>query len=96
MTVKAIINYFGTEAKEDDRIGVILSMDLSAAFDTVNHATLEEKLEYYCFRNRELNLMKSYLKERFAYVQINNSKKDQSYLMYCFHSTLTKSTEFTK
>ena len=56
-----------------------LSMDLSKAFDTINHDLLSAKLKSYGFSEEALTLMKSYSKNWKQKVQINNkfsSEKD--------------------
>lgn len=45
-------------------------LDFSAAFDTVNHDLLIAKMEYYGIRNDTLELFKSYLGNRYQYVEL--------------------------
>ena len=47
-------------------------MDLSKAFDSLNHNILLQKLTYYGFRNSAITLLKSDLSNRKQYVQIDN------------------------
>ena len=56
-----------------NHISAALSIDLSAAFDTVNHSILLEKLEYYGFDTATLDWFRSYLIDRSAYVVIGSA-----------------------
>ena len=57
-------------------IPVNIYLDLSKAFDTLDHNILLEKLHYYGVQDTELRLMKSYLSNRKQYVDIENSSSD--------------------
>ena len=52
--------------------GAVL-MDLSKAFDTINHELLIAKLHAYGFDKKPLTLMKSYLSNRWQRTKINTS-----------------------
>ena len=54
---------------EKNSIGVFI--DLKNAFDTVNHTLLIDKLEYYGIRGIAQEWLKSYLKDRKQFVQID-------------------------
>ena len=56
-------------------------MDLSKAFDTLDHDLLTAKLHAYGFSKNALRLIKSYLSDRWQRVKINNSYSTWSALL---------------
>ena len=52
------------EAFDNDDVTAVIMLDLSAAFDVVDHMILLEKLEIYGFEIKKILWMKSYLTER--------------------------------
>jgi len=64
-------------AIDNRELAIGIFLDLSKAFDTVNHSILLEKLNHYGVRGIALSLIKSYLSNRMQYVQYNNYCSDR-------------------
>ena len=77
-TETALINfvdfvYKGLTAKEN--VGAIF-MDLSRAFDVMDHDILQLKLNHYGFRGNFLSLLMSFIRERKYFVNINGMNSE--------------------
>ena len=60
-----------TSSIDAKKISIGVFIDLKKAFDTVNHTLLIDKLEYYGIRGIAQEWLKSYLKDRKQFVQID-------------------------
>ena len=60
-----------TSSIDAEKISIGVFIDLKKAFDTVNHDLLIDKLEYYGIRGIAQEWLKSYLKVRKQFVQID-------------------------
>ena len=77
-TITELLTLFDSllEVKENRKEIMVILYDLSAAFDTVSHEVLLEKLKVYGFDDSSLKLMKSFLKDRTQYVQVAVKKSE--------------------
>ena len=55
---------------------ISIYIDLSKAFDTIDHKVLLYKLSYYGFDQLSMKLCESYLAERKQFVSFNNTTSD--------------------
>ena len=77
-TTTALVQLMDTisTAADANQITATLSMDLSAAFDCVDHGILLDKLGYYGLDSQTLSWIKSYLQYRSFYVSIGSAKSE--------------------
>ena len=81
-TVYALIQLYDklSNAIDQGKVTLGLFIDLSKAFDTVNHDILLAKLEFYGVRGVALQWFKSYLSGRSQFVQYNGYKSSLKYV----------------
>ena len=77
-TATALIQLYDLwlQSAERQEITAALLLDLSAAFDLVDHELLLRKLHEYGFSNSSINLFTSYLNNRIQYVQVESHLSD--------------------
>lgn len=66
------VTEFGYEAMDSGKMAAIVFMDLSKAFDRVDHRVLVNILQKIGFEGRSLDLFESYLADRFQRVKIDS------------------------
>ena len=72
-----VIENWKKQSGNDEKVGLIF-MNLSKAFDTINHTLLLAKLKAYGFSNQALSLLQSYLCIRFQRSVINGFFSSQN------------------
>ena len=66
-----------TKAYHDKMYSACFFLDLRKAFDTVDHNILLNKLDHNGFRGASNNYLRSYLKGRKQYIQVNNYRSEK-------------------
>ena len=61
---------------DNEELPINIYLDLSKAFDTLDHGILLDKLKYYGVRGTAANLFDSYLSDRKQYVEYDGVKSD--------------------
>ena len=74
-TSLALIEFYDKVSSAFDRgeVAVGIFLDLSKAFETVNHDNLFDKLRHYGIRGAALDWIKSYFSDRLQYVDFNGN-----------------------
>ena len=65
-----------TDFLDSGKLPISLFLDLSKAFDTLDHSILLHKLKYYGVDSILLNWFKSYLEDRFQFVDYDGTKSN--------------------
>ena len=81
-TATALIHLYDLwlEASENKELSAALLVDLTAAFDVVDHEILLKKLEAYKFSEDSISWFSSYLSERVQLVQVESKVSDPEVL----------------
>ena len=63
-----------TSQMDNNETPINIFLDLSKAFDTIDHNILLDKLKYYGLYDTAIKLFRSFLTNRYQYVQMENAK----------------------
>ena len=66
----------------EGRSSILVLLDLSAAFDTIDHEILLEDIAAFGVRDAALSLLESYLSDRFQRVIVNGTVSEQCPLRF--------------
>ena len=82
-TAKAVLEEAAHKNLDKNKLGVLVSTDMTSAFDTVDHSILKKKLRYYGIEGRLMKVLDSYLDERTQYVEIQLEKSNVTKSLKC-------------
>ena len=81
-TETALLNYIDNIQNQlnNHKYTISVFMDLSKAFDVINHEILRVKLEHYGFRGNFLNFLMNFIKDRKYFVHVNGFNSEMKIL----------------
>ena len=77
ITAMASLDHSHKLLKEKHKHTLIMTTDLSAAFDTVDHSILIKKLKFYGLSTNASNLLESFLENRRTFVEIQGYRSEE-------------------
>ena len=82
-TETALLNYIDRLQNKlnESKHSISLFLDLSKAFDVIDHKILKTKLQHYGFRGKFLEFILSFIKDRQYFVHINGKNSDKKLLI---------------
>ena len=83
ISAKAVLEDEAHRNLDKNKFGLIISTDLTGAYDCVDHEILKEKMKYYGLKGKLMDLMESYLDEREQYVEIHTKKSKRTKCLKC-------------
>ena len=77
-TETALLNYIDNLQQElnNKKYSISVFLDLSKAFDVIDHTILKKKLEHYGFRGKFLEFLLNFIKNRKYFVHINGKNSE--------------------
>ena len=69
-------------ARQNKLHTVCIFIDLSKAFDTLDHSIMLEKLNHFGIRGITNNILGSYLKGRFQYTMLNGENSEKLLVLF--------------
>ena len=77
-TENALLNYIDLiqQGLNGKQYTISVFLDLSKAFDLIDHKILARKLEYYGFRGKFLEFLLSFIKDRKYFVNVNGKNSE--------------------
>ena len=81
-TETALLNFIDNIQNQlnSHKYTISVFMDLSKAFDVINHKILKDKLDHYGFRGNFLNFLMDFIKDRKYFVHVNGYNSEEKIL----------------
>ena len=94
ISAKVVLDNAAHEILDQNKYGIMVSTDLTSAFDVVDHQILKKKLRFYGIKGKMMKLLESYLTNRKQYVEVQTQKLRMTKSLEC--SIIQGSVYFTQ